>query len=106
VQANDNKQATHRNEYRHLLTPLSYVINTFNSMTEQNVIDGNHTEIPFYSPLVNDKTKECFWSEDPSVYFAIDDEFSMRSFYDTVMQDRLLKHIKKKADGMHHKKLG
>jgi hypothetical protein len=106
VQANDNKPRNRWNEYLYFFTLLLSVISTLVSMTELNIIGGNHVEIPFYTPLVNDGTKENFWSKDPSVYFTAGNAFSMRSFYGAENQRRLLKYIKKKADNMHHKKLG
>jgi hypothetical protein len=106
VQANDNKPRNRWNKYHYFFTLLSSVISTLVSMTELNIVGGSHVEIPFYTPLVNDGTKEHFWSKDPSIYFTAGNAFSMHSFYDTVKQGRLLKYIKKKADNMHHKKLG
>lgn len=106
MQANDNKPRNCWNEYHYFFTLLSSVISILVSMTELNIVGGNHVEIPFYTPLVNDGTKEKFWSKDPSVYFTGGHAFSVHSFYDTVNQGRLLKYIKKKADNMRHKKLG
>jgi hypothetical protein len=76
-------------------------------MTELNSVDNHYKQIPLYSPLVNNETKERFWKKKPSAFFTGGDEmFSKRSFYNRTNQDNLLKHINRKADDMHHKRLG
>ena len=107
TQSNDNELILHRNGYRCLFTSSSYSNNTFNIMTELNSVDNHYKQIPLYSPLVNNETKECFWKRKPSAFFTGGDElFSKRSFYNRKNQDNLLKHINRKADDMHHKCLG
>jgi hypothetical protein len=76
-------------------------------MTELNSVDDHYKQIPLYSPLVNNETKERFWKRKPSAFFTGGDElFSKCSFYDRTNQDNLLKRINRKADDMHHKCLG